>query len=228
MLDLTGLPALDLAIGLAFIFFLLATLALTIQEFIAAILGLRARTLEQGLRSMLEDPNAGWRVRRRVLRPRADQVALPHAAAGRGRRRRGAEGAPPKAGEQRRSAGPRGRGTDVGEERDWHERNTQRTIQRALGFFKRTKGPSYISPRSFALVVLDNFAPENRPEDLLRPGDGRPSTSCPGPPAATKAADRRRAEGRREAADQPRSVGTTTRWPACRAGTSARRRSSCS
>ena len=39
MLDLTGLPALDLAIGLAFIFFLLSTLAATIQEFIAAISG---------------------------------------------------------------------------------------------------------------------------------------------------------------------------------------------
>jgi hypothetical protein len=36
VLDLTGLPALDLAIGLAFIFFLLATLAATIHEFIAA------------------------------------------------------------------------------------------------------------------------------------------------------------------------------------------------
>src|SRR6476660_1976058 len=60
MFDLTGLPALDLAIGLAFIFFLLSTLAATIQEFIAAILGLRARTLEQGLRSLLEDPERGW------------------------------------------------------------------------------------------------------------------------------------------------------------------------
>src|SRR3954453_24154223 len=60
MLDLTGLPALDLVIGLAFIFFLLATLAATIQEFIAGIFGLRARTLEAGLRSMLEDPNVGW------------------------------------------------------------------------------------------------------------------------------------------------------------------------
>ena len=63
MLDLTGLPALDLAIGLAFIFFLLSTLAATIQEFIAAILGLRARTLEQGLRSLLEDPEARLGVR---------------------------------------------------------------------------------------------------------------------------------------------------------------------
>jgi hypothetical protein len=57
MIDLTGSPALDLAIGLAFIFFLLATLASAIHEVGAAALGLRARTLEQGLRSMLEDPD---------------------------------------------------------------------------------------------------------------------------------------------------------------------------
>ena len=60
MLNLTGIPALDLAIGLALIYFLLSTLAATVQEFIAAIFGLRARTLEQGLRSMLEDPDKGW------------------------------------------------------------------------------------------------------------------------------------------------------------------------
>ena len=61
MLDLTGLPALDLALGMAFIYFLLALLAATIQELIAAVLGLRARTLEQGLRSMLEDDEDGWK-----------------------------------------------------------------------------------------------------------------------------------------------------------------------
>ncbi len=60
-MDLTGLPALDVAIGLSFIFFLLAVLALTIQELIASFFGLRARTLEQGLRSMLEDEQVGWK-----------------------------------------------------------------------------------------------------------------------------------------------------------------------
>jgi hypothetical protein len=51
--DLTGMPALDLAIGLAFIFLLLSLLASTIQELIAAFFGLRARTLEEGLLNML-------------------------------------------------------------------------------------------------------------------------------------------------------------------------------
>jgi hypothetical protein len=54
MPDLTGLPALDVAIGLSFIFLLLSLLASAIQEFIAGIFGLRARTLERGLRNMLE------------------------------------------------------------------------------------------------------------------------------------------------------------------------------
>jgi len=53
MPDLTGLPALDVAIGLSFIFLLLSLLASAVQEFIAGIFGLRARTLERGLRNML-------------------------------------------------------------------------------------------------------------------------------------------------------------------------------
>ena len=52
MPDLTGSPALDLAIGLSFVVILLSLLASTLQELIASALGLRARTLEQGLRNM--------------------------------------------------------------------------------------------------------------------------------------------------------------------------------
>jgi hypothetical protein len=54
MPDLTGLPALDLAIGLAFIFLLLSLFCSAIQEAIAAVLALRSRTLMKGLRNMLE------------------------------------------------------------------------------------------------------------------------------------------------------------------------------
>jgi hypothetical protein len=55
MPDLTGLPALDVAIGLSFVFLLLSLVASTLQEFIANLLSLRAKTLEQGLRNMLAD-----------------------------------------------------------------------------------------------------------------------------------------------------------------------------
>jgi hypothetical protein len=51
--DLTGLPALDLAIGLSFIYLVLSLLCSTVQETIASLLALRATTLETGLRNML-------------------------------------------------------------------------------------------------------------------------------------------------------------------------------
>jgi hypothetical protein len=123
MLDLTGLPALDLAIGLAFIFFLLATLAATIQEFVAAIFGLRARTLEQGLRSMLEDPKKGWKyVDAFYAHPLVKSLYRTPP--------------PPPA--------PEGQHVQPGK-------------FRRLPF--RTEGPSYISPRAFALVALDTLMP---------------------------------------------------------------------
>jgi hypothetical protein len=148
MLDLTGLPALDLAIGLAFIFFLLATLALTIQEFIAAFFGLRARTLEQGLRSMLEDDEQGWKyVDEFYAHPlirslyRTPPPAAFTSKASAAKADKGAVNAP---------AHPLGKNSGT---------QSRGVFARALAFFERTKGPSYISPRSFALVVLDNLAP---------------------------------------------------------------------
>ena len=53
--SLTGIPALDVAIGLSFVFLVLSLLASTVQEWIAALLALRSRTLENGLQSMLAE-----------------------------------------------------------------------------------------------------------------------------------------------------------------------------
>src|SRR4051794_29959671 len=53
MPDLTGLPALDVAIGLSFVFLLLSLVASAVQEYIANLLSLRAKVLERGLRNML-------------------------------------------------------------------------------------------------------------------------------------------------------------------------------
>jgi hypothetical protein len=55
VLNLTGIPALDVAIGLSFIFLLLSLAASAVQEFIANLLSLRAKVLERGLRNMLAD-----------------------------------------------------------------------------------------------------------------------------------------------------------------------------
>jgi hypothetical protein len=150
------LPALDLAIGLAFIFFLLSTLAATIQEFIAAILGLRARTLEQGLRSLLEDPERGWAYVDRFY----DHALIkslyrtPPPAVLRD----------PKATEADQEGAPQ-----AGLGKNAHTQ-TRGSFRRALAFFKRTKGPSYISPRAFALVVFDNVAPSEGKKTLFDEG----------------------------------------------------------
>ncbi len=160
MLDLTGLPALDLAIGLAFIFFLLSILATTIQEFIAAILGLRARTLEQGLRSMLEDPKTGWtQVDKfyehdliKSLYRTPPPPAMTRMQDG------GAEEVPPEP----EGAEALGKNAHI---------LSRGPFARALAFLKRTSGPSYISPRSFALVMLENFAPDESGKTIFDEGN---------------------------------------------------------
>lgn len=52
-MDGTGLNALDVLIGLVFMFFLLSIVASTINELIAQLFNLRARTLERGVRNLL-------------------------------------------------------------------------------------------------------------------------------------------------------------------------------
>jgi hypothetical protein len=51
--DITASPAVDVAIGLFFLFVLLSLICSTINEMIAGVLSWRARFLEEGIRSML-------------------------------------------------------------------------------------------------------------------------------------------------------------------------------
>jgi hypothetical protein len=57
-MDLGGLEVLDVAIGLVALFFLLSTALASINEGIANFLGWRAKTLEDALRSLVDDPKA--------------------------------------------------------------------------------------------------------------------------------------------------------------------------
>jgi hypothetical protein len=57
-MDLTGLTALDVAIGLAFLFFLLSTVCASINEGIAGLFGWRAQELEKAMREYLAPPTA--------------------------------------------------------------------------------------------------------------------------------------------------------------------------
>jgi hypothetical protein len=55
MPDVTGLAALDTAIGLVFLYFLLSTACSMLNESIASVLGWRAKTLEIAIRNLLGD-----------------------------------------------------------------------------------------------------------------------------------------------------------------------------
>jgi hypothetical protein len=62
--DLGGLAALDVAIGLVALFFLLSTAISTINEGISNVLGWRAKTLEDAIRNMVGDdqlPKPDWK-----------------------------------------------------------------------------------------------------------------------------------------------------------------------
>jgi hypothetical protein len=59
----TDFPALDAALGLAFLYFLLSTVCSAANEGLANVLGWRAKTLEDAVRNMLGDPQIkkGWK-----------------------------------------------------------------------------------------------------------------------------------------------------------------------
>jgi hypothetical protein len=68
MIDLTSISMLDIAIGLAFMYFLLSIVCSSISEIIAAVSKLRARNLETGIRVLLGSKEAAddfykdWRI----------------------------------------------------------------------------------------------------------------------------------------------------------------------
>ena len=127
MPDLTGFPALDVAIGLSFIFLMLSLLASAVQELIATVLALRARTLEQGLRSMLASDEALKHWWRRTTAAKKDAARLL---------------------------------TDVyGHPLIEAQHRKRLTLFRGV----RARKPSYISPRAFALALLDTVAPAGPP-----------------------------------------------------------------
>src|SRR5688500_14020798 len=56
MPDVTGQTALDVAIGLFFLYFLMSTVCSAIHEFIAGIFGWRAKNLQVAIHRLLVDP----------------------------------------------------------------------------------------------------------------------------------------------------------------------------
>lgn len=144
MPNLTGITALDVGIGLAFIYLLFSLLCTALMEAISGVLDLRAATLEKGLRNLLDDDGAA-----------------------------GAGGAPTAPIPGAPQAAPNGhplarRGdcvTRLSDELLGH--GLIRTQYRASKLLRRRKrrGPSYLEPRMFAAALLDVMAPQSRASD---------------------------------------------------------------
>jgi hypothetical protein len=179
MPDLTGVPALDLAIGLSFIYLLLSLLASTVQEVISGLFALRATTLEQGLRNMLEPSR---------------RDAKSEAGSGASQQEKQAE-----------ADAESSKKTLVDElyahplinalykESWWPLPRRGRS-----NLWKDGRLPSYISPRSFALTLVDTLAPNalapNHKEEPLKSHDalaavrmGIDKTSLPIPEGTKRA-----------------------------------------
>lgn len=151
MPDLTGLPALDVAIGLSFVFLLLSLVASAGQELLAGLFALRAKTLEKGLRNLLDKtsaPPAGSPVARKLAHEAADA-------------------------ERDRSKAMRNLTEELYahplirsfyKESWWPFGRSDIQTEPHAGDLEPKQGkgrrPSYIAPRAFAVALLDTVAPD--------------------------------------------------------------------
>lgn len=142
MPDLTGSPAVDVAIGLTFTFFLLSLICSTVNELFATVLSWRSEVLERGLRSMLaadtdraDAPGHAW------LRELARHPLI------RGKVQKPADEEPVM----------RGRRAPVGAREPGERRGRLGWLRRRLPRYRDF--PSYLAPETFALAFLDAVAP---------------------------------------------------------------------
>jgi hypothetical protein len=143
--DLSGLPALDVAIGLAFLFFLLSTVCSAVNEGIANVLGWRAKTLEDAIRNLLDDPEVkrGWR----EWIGRVDKAGLKEPDA--------------VASEAKGVRVPADLTSAIFEH--WR---IQALVRDPRSARRRRRRPSYLPPRAFSLAVAETLAAgaPDRPE----------------------------------------------------------------
>jgi hypothetical protein len=151
MPDLSGLPALDVVIGLAFLFFLLATACSAINELIASALGWRAKTLEDGVRSLLNEPA--------VSRGFGDWLRSIIGLVPKSVANRPADETKPPPGDLT---------TAVFEH--W---GVQGLVRNPASSWRRRRRPSYLPPRALSQAVVDTLARLD-PADAGKPGDGTP------------------------------------------------------
>ncbi|HEY5198223.1 MAG TPA: hypothetical protein VIJ51_14480 [Solirubrobacteraceae bacterium] len=158
MPDLTGNTALDVALGLGFVYLLFSVFCSAVQEAIAGVLDLRARTLEKGLANLLDDRGEATSGAPIPVPPAAATPAVIQSAA-----------------------------TSPGSLTDRVlAHGLIRTQYKASTVARRRRrGPSYLPPRTFAIALLDIVAPAT-PAEPDAPPAGAAIAADVSIPAGTK------------------------------------------
>jgi hypothetical protein len=140
MSGLTGSAAIDVAIGLAFVFLLFSVLCSAVQELIAGVFDMRSASLEKGLKNLLDDHGAAD--------GGAKEPALPLPPAG-----------------EKPVGGVAANDTALSEQLLAH--GLIRTMYRdsKVLFNRKRRGPSYIPANTFAVALLDLIAPASAAAD---------------------------------------------------------------
>lgn len=149
-MDVSGIPALDVAIGLSFVFLVLSLVASAGQELLASVFATRAKTLRRGLEAMLKDtspaPKGSVADASATDKPGDDLVYRLYAH--------------PLIRALYRDGTRFGRTTlrspAIPEDASKEDREHAAAVQRSV---TDVRLPSYIAPRSFALTLLDTVAP---------------------------------------------------------------------
>jgi hypothetical protein len=182
VLDLGGFPALDVIIGLAFVYFLLSIVVSALTEALSGVSQLRFRTMRRGLRELMVTGDVDKRkleTLRRALDvlPGSYEKALAIAEEG------GVLGVAEKAKLDEYHERDHSKGDELSKKAlrrvlegheysvwDRFERNPRfQALWKQTGFWTRVpllgkRGPSYLPPRVFALTLLDTLAPQDEDE----------------------------------------------------------------
>jgi hypothetical protein len=137
MPNVSSFPAVDVAVGLAVLYFLLSTVLSSINETIANILGWRAKTLEDAIRNLVGDPRIkrGWK----EWVGRVDKKGLKENGAVESKR------------------GGTEVDADLTSELFEHWR-IQALVRNPHSSIRRRSRPSYLPPRAFSLAVAETLA----------------------------------------------------------------------
>jgi hypothetical protein len=179
MPNLTGYAPLDVAIGLVLVYLLFSVLCSAVQEAIASVLGWRADYLEKGLRNLLDDNGGKGQNGAPAAVPEVGPITTTEQSTA---QQSASKSAPPTASATSTEGGQvtstqQPASTVASRQRKGNLtdlvlghgllRTTYRGKNEEGDSEVQRRGPSYMSPKLFALALLDVIAPEGKGDDPI-------------------------------------------------------------